>query len=186
MADEVKNTEVVDTEDTEKTYTSEEVAQMIEEGKKQAREEAKRNASREFQKKLDETKKLSQMSAQERYEYELTQREQQLAERERELSLLEQTNEASKILNERGISLGLVEFVVHETAEDTLAAINKLDKEFKKAVKDAVERRLAGATPKKGLPLDKAITKEDFLKMSYTELMELKREQPELFEELSK
>jgi hypothetical protein len=189
MAEEVKTENTNVSEEAapeERVYSSEEVAKMIEEGKKQAREEAKRNANKEFQRRLDETKKLSKMSDQERLEYELAQREKILDEREREISLLEQKNEATKILNERGLSLSLVDFVVKETAEDTLAAINLLDKEFKKCVKAEVEKRLAGSTPKKGLPVDKAITKEDFLKMSYSELVELKQNNPDLFLELSK
>lgn len=182
-----ENKEVVETQGSEtKTYTLDEVNAMIEEGKKQAREEAKKSASKEFQKKMDESKKLSRMSEQERYEYELSQREQAILEKEKELALMENKNEASKILSEKGISLNLVDFVVKDTAEDTLAAINLLEKEFKKSVKSEVEKRLAGNTPKKGLPVNKAITKEDFMKMSFTELMELKNENPELYAELSK
>jgi hypothetical protein len=45
---------------------------------------------------------------------------------------------------------------------------------------------LAGSTPKKGLPIDKTITKEQFMKMSYTELLALKQENPEVYEALSK
>lgn len=180
----IENNVSEETENEERVFTSEEVAKMIEDGKKEAREEAKRNANKEFQRKMEENKRLSKMSENERYEYELQQREKLLEERERELSLLEQKNEASKILSEKGISLSLVDLVVKETAEDTLAAINLLDKAIKQSVKDEVNKRLAGNAPKKGLPLEKTITREDFLKMSYSELEELKTNQPELFEQL--
>jgi hypothetical protein len=66
------------------------------------------------------------------------------------------------------------------------ANINLLDKAFKKSVKLEVERRLAGNTPKKGLPVDKTITKEDFMKMSFSEMVELKQNNPELYEQLVK
>lgn len=176
-----KETEVVETEETEKTYTLKEVNEMIAEGKKKAVEEAQKKA----QKKIEEAKKLASMNEEQRYQYELAEREKAIEEKEKALALLENTNEASKILNERGISLALVDLVVKPTAEETLEAINMLEKEFKKSVKEEVEKRLAGNTPKKGLATDKAITKEQFMKMSFMELSELKQNNPELYAQLS-
>ena len=45
-----------------------------------------------------------------------------------------------------------------------------------------VEKRLAGSAPKKGLGQNKTITKEDFMKMSYSELLELKEADPETYD----
>jgi hypothetical protein len=185
MSEENKTVETVETQDEEtKVYTSDEVNAMIEEGKKQAREEAKKNAEKQFQKRLEESKKLSKMSEQEKLEYELEQRQKELDERERDLSLAENRAVATSILVEKGLGSQLVELVLDETAEEMNNKINLLEREFKKAVKEEVNKRLSGNAPKKGLPVDKTITREDFLKMSYSELEELKTNQPELFNQL--
>lgn len=184
--DENKVEETVQDEQSEKTYSSEEVMAMIEEGKKQAREEAKKSAEKQFQQRLEESKKLSKMSEQEKLEYELEQRSKDLDNRERELSLAENRAVATSILVEKGLGSNLVELVLDETAEEMNSKINLLEREFKKAVKEEVNKRLSGNAPKKGLPIDKTITRDDFLKMSYSELLELKTNQPELFEQLSR
>lgn len=132
-------------------------------------------------KKLEEAKKLAQMDEAQRYEYELQQREAAIEEKERELALAENKAEASKILATKGISAELVDFIVAEDAETMMSNISLLEKEFKKSVRAEVEKRLAGNAPKKGLGQNKTITKEDFMKMSYSELLELKEADPETY-----
>lgn len=178
--------EVKETETETKTYTQEEVDALLQaEGDRRVSAALKKQEAKN-QKKLLEAKKLAAMDEQARYEYELEQREAAIAEKEKELALAENKTEASKILSDRGLDLSLVEFVVAETAEDMMANIDLLDKAFKKSVKAEVEKRLAGNTPKKGLSVDKSMTKEQFRKLSYNELVELKQNEPELYETLSK
>ena len=169
-----------------KTYTQEEVDALLQAEADRRVSAALKKQEAKNQKKLLEAKKLAAMDEQARYEYELEQREAAIAEKEKELALAENKTEASKILNDRGIDLSLVDFVVAETAEDMMANIDLLDKAFKKSVKAEVEKRLAGNAPKVGLPRDKAITKEDFRKMSYSEILELKNNNPEVYNELIK
>lgn len=159
------------------------MALLQKEGDRRVTEALKKQEAKN-KKAIEEAKKLASMNEDEKYKYELEQREKAIEEKEKALALLENTNEASKILNERGMSLSLVDLVVKETAEDTLEAINLLDKEFKKSVKAEVEKRLAGNTPKKGLATDKTLTKEQFMKLSYSELAELKKNEPELYESM--
>ena len=169
-----------------KTYTQEEVDALLQAETDRRVTSALKKADAKNQAKLREASKLAAMTEQQKYEYELEQREQAIAAKERELALAENKAAASKILADKGLDVNLVDFVVAEDAETMNTNINLLDKAFKKSVKLEVERRLAGNTPKKGLPVNKAITKEDFMKMSFTELMALKDENPELYEELSK
>ena len=169
-----------------KTYTQEEVDALLQSEVDRRITSALKKQQQKNEAKMREAEKLAKMSEQDRYSYELEQRERAIADRERDLALLENKNEASKILADKGIDLALVDFVVAETAEEMNDKINLLDKAFKKSVKAEVERRIGGSTPKKGLPVDKTISKQDFLQMSFTELMELKRENPELYAELSK
>jgi len=186
-----ENKEVVDKEgqpedkETEtKTYTQEEVDALLQAETDRRVSSALKKAEKKNAEKLREAQKLAQMNEQEKYEYELQQRENAIAEKERELALAENKAEASKILAEKGISVSLVDFVVAESAEDMATNIDLLDKAFKASVKAEVEKRLASNAPKKSLPLDKAITKEDFRKMSFEELTALKRENPEVYNAL--
>ena len=170
----------------EKTYTQAEVDELLQRETDRRVTSALQKQQAKNDAKMKEAQKLAQMSEQQKYEYALEQREAAIAAKEKELALAENKAEASKILAEKGIDVALVDFVVAEDAETMNANINLLDKAFKKSIKAEVERRLAGNTPKKGLPVNKTITKDDFMKMSFTELMELKNENPELYNELSK
>ena len=178
----LEETEQVET----KTYTQEEVDALLQAEGDRRVSQALKKAEAKNAAKLKEAQKLAAMNEQQKYEYELEQREAAIAAKEKELALAENKAEASKILGEKGIDLALVEFVVAEDADTMNANINLLDKAFKKSVKAEVERRLAGNTPKKGLPVDKTITKEDFMKMSFSEMVELKQNNPELYEQLVK
>lgn len=173
-------------EEGAKTYTQEEVDALLQAETDRRVTAALKKQEAKNQKKVLEAKKLAAMDEQARYEYELEQRELAIAEKEKELALAENKTEASKILNDRGIDLSLVDFVVAETAEDMMANIDLLDKAFKKSVKAEVEKRLSSNVPKKGLAIDKTMTKEQFRKLSYNELVELKQNEPELYATLSK
>ena len=175
----------VEGQEENKTYTQEEVDAMLQAEVDRRITSALQKQAKKNEAKLKEAQKLAQMNETQKYEYELEQREAAIAEKERALALAENKNEASKILAEKGLDLSLVDFVVADDADTMNNNINLLDRAFKKSVKAEVEKRLAGNTPKKGLPVDKAITKEEFLKMSYAELMELKKNQPELYEQFS-
>lgn len=167
-----------------KTYSADEVQKMIEEGRKQALEEANKKADERFQNKLKESEKLARMNENEKLIYELEKREKAIAEKERELTMAQNRNEAGKILAEKGLSLSLVDFVVAEDAETMNKNISLLDKAFKQSVKLEVEKRLSSNTPKKNLPLDQTITKEQAKKMGIMERQKLLNENPELYNTL--
>ena len=174
--------EVNNNDEGAKTYTKEEVEALLQQETDRRVTAALKKQEAKNQKKLEEAKKLAQMDETQRFQYELEQREAAIAEKERELALAENKAEASKILATKGISPELVDFVVAETADEMNANITLLEKEFKKSVRAEVEKRLAGSAPKKGLGQNKTITKEDFMKMSYSELLELKEADPETYD----
>lgn len=163
-----------------KTFTEEEVQRMIDQRVTQAMQKAERKTAA----KVREAEKLAQMNETQKYEYQLQQREAAIAEKERELALMENKNEASKILSEKGLSLALVDFVVAEDADTMDLNIRTLEQAFKQSVKAEVEKRLAGSAPKKNLPLDQPLTPEAFRKMSASELMTLKANNPDLYNTL--
>lgn len=180
----VENTE---SESTERTYTQAEVDALLQQEGDRRVSSALKKQEAKMEARLKEAQKVAQMNEQQKYEYELSQREKLVAEKEKELALAEMKNTASKILSEKGISLSLVDFVVNEDADVTTNNIKILDKAFKQSVKEEVERRLSSKVPLKSLPTDNSgITKEQFAKLSISELAQLKQEQPELFNELAK
>lgn len=180
----VENTESTN---TEKTYTQAEVDALLQQEGDRRVSSALKKQEAKIEARVKEAQKVARMNEQQKYEYQLEQREKLVAEKERELALAEMKNTASKILSEKGISLALVDFVVNEDAEITNNNIKILDKAFKQSVKEEVERRLSSKVPMKSLPTDNSsITREQFAKLSISELAQLKQEQPELFKELSR
>ena len=187
-----KSTQVtgVETTDTSttgteiKTYTQEEVDALLQrEGDKRVTE-ALRKAERKNAERVKEAQKLAQMNESEKYQYELEQREKAIEEKEKALALAENKNEASKILADKGLSLSLVDFVVAEDAETMNDRIKVLDKAFKESVKREVEKRLGSSAPKKNLPPDETITKEQAKKMGIRERQQLLNNNPDLYKTL--
>lgn len=168
-----------------RTYTQEEVEALLQkEGDKRVTEALKK-AEKKKSEAVREAQRLAQMGADEKFQYELEQREKAIAEKEHQLALAENKNEAGKLLAEKGISLKLVDFVVAEDADTMMGNITLLEKEFKASVKAEVERRLASSTPKKNLPAGEGLTRERFRKMSLAEQQELFIQNPELYKQLS-
>ena len=186
MAEDINSTVTPEEEGQEtKTYTQEEVDALLQAETDRRVTSALKKAEEKNRAKVKEAEKLAQMNEQEKYRYELDRREQAIAEKERALALAENKNEAAKILEEKGLSLQLVDFVVAEDAETMNENIKLLDKAFKASVKAEVERRLGSAAPKKNLPPDEAITKESFTRMSLTEQNELFKNNPDLYKQLT-
>lgn len=174
--------ETVEETTEEKTYTQSEVDKLLQAETDRRVNMALEKEKKEADKKIKEAQRLSQMSAEQKYEYELQQREQAIIEGERRLALAENKNAASQVLADKGLDLSLVDLVLAEEAETMNARINLLDKAFKKSVKAEVEKRLASKTPQSTLDTNKTYTKADLNGMSYTQAMELFKQQPELFE----
>lgn len=187
-----KSTQVTGAETTDtsttgtetKTYTQEEVDALLQrEGDKRVTE-ALRKAERKNAERVKEAQKLAQMNESEKYQYELEQREKKIEEKEKALALAENKNEASKILADKGLSLSLVDFVVAEDAETMNDRIKVLDKAFKESVKREVEKRLGSSAPKKNLPPDETITKEQAKKMTIIQRQNLLNSNPDLYKTL--
>lgn len=175
----------VNNENTEpKTYTEEEVQELLQREADRRVSQALQKQERKNAEKVREAEKLARMNEQEKYEYELQQREKAIEEKEKQLSLAENKNEAGKILAEKGLSLALVDFVVAEDAETMKNNITILEKAFKQSVKDEVEKRLSSSSPKRNLPLDDVMTKETFSKLPLSKQQELFNQNPDLYKTL--
>lgn len=170
---------------TPKTYTEEEVQALLQQETDRRVTSALKKQEKKNQEAVREAQKLAQMNEQEKFQYQLEQREKAIAAKEKELALMENKNEASKILADKGLSLSLVDFVVAEDAETMNTNIKILEQAFKQSVKAEVEKRMGGTTPKKAVTVNKMMTQEEFAKLSYSDMLALKAQDPELFRQLS-
>ena len=167
-----------------KTYTEQELNALLQQEGDRRVSEALKKAEKKNAEKIKEAQRLAQMNEQEKYEYQLQEREKAIQEKEDALSLLENKNEASKILAEKGISLSLVDFIVAKDAETMKANIDLLDKAFKESVKAEVEKRMVSSSPKKNLPLDNTLTPDGFNKMTLQQQMQIYKNNPDLYKQM--
>ena len=166
-------------EETEKTYTEKDLQSYAD----KRVSEALKTARSKFESEKKEAERLASMTAEERFQEELTKRETALLEREKQVQYLENKQTASKILAEKGISINLVDLVLADTAEDMKTRIDILEKEFNLAVQKEIEKRIGGNTPKVNQG-NNGITADDFKKMSIRDRQALAMSNPELFNRL--
>ena len=157
-------------------YTDEDVNKIID--KKFAEWQKKQ------QKEVDEAKKLAEMNATQKAEYERDQLKKKLEELERQASLGEMTKTARKMLSESNINIPdeLLSMMVTTDAEETKAAVDGFAKAFKEAVESAVKERLKGEPPKRSSGSSQSMTKEQIMAIKDHELRQKKMlEHKELF-----
>lgn len=181
---ETTNTDTSTTGTETKLFTQEEVDKMLQSEVDRRITSALKKQAKNNEAKIKEAQKLAQMNESEKFQYELEQREKAIAEKEKALALAENKNEAGKILADKGLSLSLVDFVVAEDAETMNSNIRLLEKAFKDSVKREVEKRLGSSAPKKNLPPDETITKEQAKKMGIRDRQQLLMNNPELYNKL--
>lgn len=163
-----------------KTYTAEEVQQLLQSEADRRVQQALATQQKKFEKQLS----LSKLDGAEREKAERDQRIAELEEQLREFTVEKNKSELKSVLSARGLSAEFADIVnISDNLEEAQANIEKLDKLFKDAVKNEVEKRLAGNTPK-GNNVSTKLTKETARKMTISEMNELAEKDPALFKEL--
>ena len=136
-------------------------------------------------KEVDEAKKLAEMNAQQKAEYERDQLRKELDGYKRKDALSEMTKTARKMLSDGGVSISdeLLAMMVTTDAKETKAAIDTYIKLHTEAVEKAVKERLKGEPPRKGTGGAAApMTKAQILAIRDPELRQKKMlENKELF-----
>lgn len=164
-----------------KTYTQEEVLQLIQSEADKRVSQALKTQQRKYEKQLS----LSKLDGDER---EKAEKDSRIAELEEQLAKFEierNRSELKSVLASRGLSAEFADILsITDDIEASQANIDKLDKLFKAAVRAEVEKRLAGTAPKGNGGTSQEITKETAKKMSMAELDKLSRENPELFNKI--
>ena len=135
--------------------------------------------------KLSEAEKLAKMSKEEKTQYLQQKKEKELSEREAAITRKELMAEAKNTLAEKKLPVELSEVLNYTDADACSKSIATVEKAFQKAVEDAVKERLKGGEPPKAPQGSNVVTKEEYLKMGYSDRLKLKTENPELYKQLS-
>ena len=132
---------------------------------------------KEQDKAVAEARRLAEMNATEKAEYERDQLRKELDALKKKDSLAEMTKTARKMLNDDGINVPdeLLSIMVTTDAAETKSAVDGFKKVFKEAVEAAVKERLKGEPPKKGSGGGVApMTKEQIMAIKDHELRQKK------------
>lgn len=166
-----------------KTYTQEEVLALLQSETDKRVTAALKTQQKKYEKQLS----LSKLDGAERERAEDKSRIAELEELLAQMNTERNRSELKSVLGSRGLSAEFADILaITDDIETSQAAIDKLDKLFKAAVKAEVEKRLAGEAPKSNGGAPAEITKEAAMKMSIAELTELETKNPELFNKLFK
>lgn len=173
---------VASTQEETKTYTQEEVLALLQSESDKRVQQALKTQAKKYEKQLS----LSKLDGDEREKAEKDNRIAELEERLAQYEIEKNRSELKSVLSSRGLSAEFADIIViNDDIEASQANIDKLDKLFKLAVKNEVEKRLAGNAPKGNIGGASAeYTKESAKKMSLAEMNKLAKVDPEAFQKL--
>ena len=117
------------------------------------------------QKELDEAKRLTEMNAQEKAEYENKKLQEQVQQLMKKEAIAEMSKSARAMLSEKDINIGddLLSVLVSDDADKTKKTVENFINLFQNAVNRAVKDALKGETPKTGGA--SGLTKEQIMKV---------------------
>ena len=167
----------------QKTYTAEEVARLIQSEADRRTNQALAKQKKEYEKKLS----LSTLDEQQRKEAEAQMKIEELQNQLAEFQIEKNKSELKSVLSARGLSAEFADIItITDDIEESQGRIDTLDKLFKAAVKNEVERRLAaaGGTPKGNGTNTGELTPEAFAKLSLKEQNALFKANPKLYNAL--
>ena len=168
-------------EEVVKTYSQEEVNELLQREADRRVSSALAKQKREYEKKLS----LSNLDENQRAVAERDNTIAELQEQLKEFRTIQSKNEVIKVLDARGLSPQFADLIaIDDDVEAAQSRIDTLDALFKKAVQEEVKRRLASPAPKVGAN-EGELNNERFKKMSLKERQELYTTNPELYKKLS-
>ena len=164
-----------------KTFTEEEVMQLIQSEADKRVSQALKTQQKKYEKQLS----LSKLDGEERAKAEKDNRIAELEEQLARFEIERNKSELKSVLASRGLSAEFADILnITEDIETSQANIDRLDKLFKAAVKAEVEKRLSGTAPKGNGATAPIITKDTVKNMTVAELQQLKKTNPELYRNL--
>lgn len=156
-------------ENTAKTYTEEEVQDLLQREADRRVSSALKKQKQEYENKMAEAERLKSMDEAQRKDYEYNQKLQELEQRERDFTVAQNKLEATKVMANRGLPVEFVDYIVAEDAETMLENINVFERAFKSAVSDAVSKKISAPSPKNGTPQQTGMTREEFRKLNISQ-----------------
>lgn len=177
-------------ESKEKTFTQDEVDRIVSDrlkrGEDKLRAKLLEEAKQQVREEQDEAKKLEEMNANQRKKYEDEKRDNELKELRATIQRQNMEKTAMGILKEKGISVDedVLDLVVADSAETTAERIDKFADLVEEKAREIRRQDFSNSAPKQSGSGEKAVTLDDFKKMAYPERLELKKNQPDLYQEL--
>lgn len=177
-------------ESKEKTFTQDEVDRIVSDrlkrGEDKLRAKLLEEAKQQVREEQDEAKKLEEMNANQRKKYEDEKRDNELKELRATIQRQNMEKTAMGILKEKGISVDedVLDLVVADSAETTAERIDKFAELVEEKAREIRRQDFSNSAPKQSGSGEKAVTLDDFKKMAYPERLELKKNQPDLYQEL--
>ena len=136
------------------------------------------------EKAVSEAKKLAEMNATQKAEYQRDQLQKEVDELKKQAAISEMMKTSRKMLSDSGITVPdeLLSVLVTANAEETKAAVDGFAKACKDALEAEVKNRLKGEPPRKGIGGAAPMTKEQIMAIKDPELRQKKMlENRELF-----
>lgn len=181
--EELNNNQEVETQETEvKTYSQEEVDKLIQQASDKRVSQALETAKQKWEKETTAAK-LASMSESEQVNHLKEQLEQEKAELHKEKVFME----VSKQFAAKNLPASFAKYV-GGTAEEVAETLAQFETEWQEALEQALKQKLATGShsPKSSNSQGKLMTKEEFQALSYNDRLKLYKENPELFNKLSK
>ena len=166
-----------------KTYTQEEVLALLQSETDKRVTEALKKQEKKYQKQLS----LAQLDGDERAKAEKDNRIAELEELVAQMNVEKNRSDLKSTLSARGLSAEFADLInITDDLEESQKKIDALDKLFKAAVKEEVNKRLAanGGAPRSSSSSGE-ITKETFKAMSLSQQAAIARDNRELYNRLT-
>ena len=182
-------TETTGAESTEtaKSYTQEEVDALLQQETDRRVTAALKKQAKKFEAEQSEAAKLATMNEEQKKEFEFNKKVAELEEKERQFNIMQNKLSATKVMQDKGLPIAFVDYIVAEDAETMMTNITEFEKAWKAAIADAVSARLGAdsTTPKTKTVSQTGLSSEEFKKMSVAQQAEIYRTNPELYKALT-
>ena len=181
--EENKNETVIEKEqESQKTFTEEQVLTLISQDREKTKKELRKELSKEYEKKLS----LSKLDDEAREKAEKDDRIAELEQKLAQMTIESNRSELKSTLGARGLDPRFADLLnITDNAEDNQKVISDFDKIWKAAINAEVEKRISGNSPKHNSTSPSEMTKESYNKMSLSEQSSYIQAHPEFKQTIS-
>jgi len=131
------------TESAEKTFTQDDINRII----SQTIASERKKAETQISQARKEAEELAQMTAEQRAEHRMAEREAAISQREDTVKRNEVRAGAVQLLLKKGLPAELADTLTYADADSAAAAIDTLEQAFRQALQQGIEERMKGMAP---------------------------------------